>query len=437
MKSRTSWVVAVVFVVAAPLFAMDDPANEIQNGWRAFNDPLLNRVVEQVKQENLDIQVANARVREAKAAAQTPRAGLWPSISLVGSLARGNTISIKDASINRLGIQGSWALDFFGEAEFKVKAADARLDLQAAALEDARQRVISELVAAVIRWRENRMVVQLMSDQIRELDIQVALQADLVTAGLSDALPVLQTQSTKSQLDSKLLLVEAEVATAIYQIDQLVGSTDNRMVAELVATAPVQIELPVFKTVLAEDVAVLQNRPDVREARAALAGAGADFAQAEAALWPEVSVGGLYEVQSVTEGVLQNGAQVWSVNADFKAPIFNFGQLQSLADAANARNAEAVSQYQSTLKKALQSLRTAVVSYTQSMESVTAWQASVRHQHSALSLARDQFQAGFTNYISRSAVEIEYLQTRIGATQQYGNAARSYIELQRALGSAY
>ncbi len=435
MKSGALLILVAFLAIAGPLFATDDPENS--GGWMAFNDPLLNRLIDQVKQENLDIQVANARVREAKAAAQTPRAAWWPSIAVVGSVSRGNTSSIKDASINRLGIQGSWTLDFFGKMDSQIKAADARLDLQTAGLDEARQQVILELVTAVIRWRENRMIYQLMSQQVQELDTQVALQSDLAAAGLADSLPVVQLQSTKSQLEAKLPAVDAEVVKAIYQIDQLVGATDNRIVAELLAAEPVQIELPVFKTVVAEDVAVLQNRPDVREARAALAAANAEFAQTEAALWPEVTVGGLYEVQSVTDGVLQNGAQIWSVNADFNYPIFNFGRLQSGVDAANARNAEAISQYQSALKKALQTLRSAVVAYTQSMSSVTAWQAAERQQRTALSLARDQFQAGFTNYMSRSAVEIEYLQARIGATQEYGNAARAYIELQRALGAGY
>jgi len=402
--------------------------------WMVFNDPILNRLVERVQHDNLDIQTATLRLQEAKISAQTPRASWWPSISLVGSASRGNLSSVKDASISRFGIQGQWTLDFSGEIESQVKAADARVAVQAAALDDARQEVITALVEAMIRWRESRMILDLTAQQLQELETQAQMHADLASAGLADGFPEIQVRSKQRELEAKYALLEAEATRAMYQIEQLVGATDNAVVSELAASEPVQIQLPEFQSVVSEDITALQQRPDVREARALVLESEASLAQAESQLWPEVTLGGLYQIQSVSDGVFQNGAQVWSLSADINYPLFNFGALQSVSDAAGVRQIQAVKQYESTLRKALQSVRTALANYTQAMTGVTAWQASEQAQRRGLFLARDQFSAGFTNYIAKSLVEIDYLQTRIGATQQYGNAARAYVAIQRELG---
>ena len=56
--------------------------------WEAYNDPLLNELVEQVSVSNQNLAQAAAQFRQARALVQSARAGYLPSLSAGASAAR-------------------------------------------------------------------------------------------------------------------------------------------------------------------------------------------------------------------------------------------------------------------------------------------------------------------------------------------------------------
>jgi outer membrane protein TolC len=56
--------------------------------WRAFHDPALNSLVEQALAANLDLKIAESRVRQARAARTIAAAALWPQLDASGSYTR-------------------------------------------------------------------------------------------------------------------------------------------------------------------------------------------------------------------------------------------------------------------------------------------------------------------------------------------------------------
>src|SRR5512145_3194699 len=59
---------------------VDTRAGELARWWTVFEDPLLNSLVERAVQSNLDLRVAEARIREARAVRAAATAGLWPAL---------------------------------------------------------------------------------------------------------------------------------------------------------------------------------------------------------------------------------------------------------------------------------------------------------------------------------------------------------------------
>jgi len=59
------------------------PSDALSRGawWDLFNDPELHGLEEQVAAANQDLKIAEARLREARAAVRFNRAGLFPTIS--------------------------------------------------------------------------------------------------------------------------------------------------------------------------------------------------------------------------------------------------------------------------------------------------------------------------------------------------------------------
>lgn len=101
--------------------------------WRAFGDPALTAAVEAALARNVDLAVAEARVREAEAFALQARAGLFPSLDGSGGAQQARTLSAfgqpSEAATGQVQLQVAYEVDLWG----RVRNADAaaRASLQA------------------------------------------------------------------------------------------------------------------------------------------------------------------------------------------------------------------------------------------------------------------------------------------------------------------
>src|SRR6266404_576778 len=67
---------------------VDTKSADLTRWWTKFNDPLLNSLVGQAVQSNLDLRLAEARIREARATRAVTAAGEWPTVDVSGSYTR-------------------------------------------------------------------------------------------------------------------------------------------------------------------------------------------------------------------------------------------------------------------------------------------------------------------------------------------------------------
>jgi outer membrane protein TolC len=59
--------------------------------WTTFNDPMLNSLIDRAAADNLDLKIAAARIREARAQRGVVNAGLYPSVDTNASYRRSRT----------------------------------------------------------------------------------------------------------------------------------------------------------------------------------------------------------------------------------------------------------------------------------------------------------------------------------------------------------
>src|SRR5215813_14492688 len=64
---------------------VDTRSAELARWWSAFNDPLLNSLVNRAVRTNLDLRLAAARIREARASRAVTASGAWPTVDVSGS----------------------------------------------------------------------------------------------------------------------------------------------------------------------------------------------------------------------------------------------------------------------------------------------------------------------------------------------------------------
>jgi len=103
--------------------------------WQNFKDPVLDSLINQAVQANLNLQQAEARILQARAARSVTASGLWPTVNASGSAARSRspvsaggsaqTVEAKARNLFQAGLDAAWELDLFGGVRRSIEAADS------------------------------------------------------------------------------------------------------------------------------------------------------------------------------------------------------------------------------------------------------------------------------------------------------------------------
>ena len=110
------------------------------NWWEVFADADLDALEQQAELANQTVQAAAARVREAQAATQAMRAGLFPGVSGNAAAARSARSSGASSIANssNLGLDARWEVDLWGRVRRGVEASEATAQSAAADLAAAK-----------------------------------------------------------------------------------------------------------------------------------------------------------------------------------------------------------------------------------------------------------------------------------------------------------
>ncbi|MCU0563732.1 MAG: TolC family protein, partial [Desulfobacterales bacterium] len=107
---------------------VDPVAASLASWWGLFDDPVLATLVERALRSNLDVKVAETRVRQARAAVQGAQSFLWPAVDSSASVRRsrtpgpvGNRGNV--GTLYQAGFDAGWELDLFGGVRRSVEAA--------------------------------------------------------------------------------------------------------------------------------------------------------------------------------------------------------------------------------------------------------------------------------------------------------------------------
>ena len=146
---------------------------ELAGWWSGFGDPQLSDLVNRALAQNLDVEMAAARIREARAREIVAGAARLPEVDAQGSVARqrisenaipvppgsgsggGGTFGLPGSEFTtfRVGFDASWELDLFGKTRRSVEAARARTGAAIWNRRDLQVTIAAEVVSAYLTLR--------------------------------------------------------------------------------------------------------------------------------------------------------------------------------------------------------------------------------------------------------------------------------------------
>ena len=413
--------------------------------WTLFQDPVLDRLVEETLANNRDLRSAALRIEQARAQLGITRADQWPDAGVEYTRARNRSSALGSVPLpegvpletnsHRLVLRASWEIDFWGKFRRASEAARAEL----AASEAGRDAIRATLAADTIRGYLNLRALDRRLESVtltrtgREKSLE--LQKLRLEAGVVSELEYHQVESDL-RAAAALVPVIRQARTAQEGALALLLGRSPRAVFE----ANVERGNPITPTVVEVPAGlpsdILLKRPDLREAERRLAAANARIGVARADFFPRISLTGFFGGESQSLGDLfDSQARTWNVAGAVLQPLLTAGRIPSNVDLADARTREAAENYQKAVANAFREVRSALSAQANPREAFIAQAERERALARTAELSRLRYDNGAVSLFEVLETERQLQAARLDLIDAERDRRSAIVDLYLALGA--
>lgn len=433
--------------------------------WTAFDDPVLNTVIDTALASNFDLAEAVGRVQQARAQARIAKAAYFPSVSASGSVSGQNTPANAgfgaqfqalaggdgqppdsgaatptfdriDITTYSVSADFAYELDFWGRVRNDARAAGSEWMASEADFQAARLGVLAQSITAYFQIVDLRRRVALSEETVGVLGERETLTETRYNRGLVSSFELYQvrqdlrtTQAALPQLESQLTEAEGRLAVLLgrYRRD-LEGLLPDSLAPELP-------ESSVPPGIPAE---LLYQRPDVRAAFERMEGARFRIGARRADLLPSLSFSGSIGLQSSEADGLFNVDQ-WFRNlvANVTAPIFQGGRLRANLSGAHGQFNQLAAAYGRAVVTAVHEVEAALNQFANERRRFDFLTSQRADAQASMDLQAQRYAsgvAGYTDYLDALRTMLNVESTLAGAGR---DLALARLAVHRSLGGTW
>jgi multidrug efflux system outer membrane protein len=412
-------------------------ANSRGQWWKAFADPVLDDLVERADRGNAGIQVAAARLAQARAIAgivdadRAPQLGVQASASRVGGIVDGSAGPAR--SFGAAGASLAYELDLFGKLARGSDAARLDADARAGLLQSTRLLVQAQVAQAYLELRALDVERSLVRGTVTAYRETLDLTERRFRAGDVAELDVARARAEVAATESEALALDRRRAQLENALAVLVGE-----VASGFSLPAGQWETALPTVPAGIPATVLARRPDVSAAQASMLAAQQRVGVAEAAWFPDVTLTATGGYASPELGDLFKwSARAWGVGALLSLPVIDGGRREAGVRGATAQLDEAVASYRDQVLAAFRDVEDQLSALrllaSQSEAQTRAVDAAAR----ATDLSNARYQGGFVSQLELLDARRSELRNRRQALQVRSAQYQATVGLVRALGGGW
>lgn len=418
--------------------------------WKNFHDVELDSLINRAVQSNLDLQIAQARVREARAQYGFAAANLWPTIDASGSYSRTETSRHQpvlgslpvpadvpfDNDVYQSGFDASWEIDVFGGKRRATEAAKAEV----AAFEYGRRATVMTLLGEVarnyidVRGYQRRLAIarENIQAQAEALDIT----QNRYTNGVSSDLDVQQAATLLATTKAEVPALQTALQASIHRLGVLLGQPPGALQEELAGTEPIPVAPPEVPVGLPSDL--MLHRPDVQQAERQLAAATANIGVAKADLFPKFYLTGAAGFESISaDDWFSAGSRFWSAGPTVQWKIFDAGRIRANIRVQNARQEQALAAYENTVLGAFEEVENNLVAYANEQIRRRSLEDAVTSSRKSLELANKLYTNGLTDFVNVLEAERSLYQAQDALVQSDRTVSTDVVALYKSLGGGW
>jgi multidrug efflux system outer membrane protein len=405
--------------------------------WTLFQDQELQALIRKAVAQNLDVQIAAARVSQAQAQAGIARGDQFPTLGATGAAGRQKSPSNPffpgfETNTSQLGLSAVWQLDFWGKYRKASEAARASL----AASDWGRKAVIATLVSnvasAYFSLRALDFELEIARRTLKARQESLRLNKTMEENGAISQLEVQQAAKLVEMASRRVPDLEKRIAQQENLISVLLGENPGSVprgqpLLSQTVTMSVPEGLP---------STLLERRPDVRQAELRLVAANARIGVAKAAFFPQISLTGNAGFQAYSLGGLFD-SKVFNVGPSMTTPIFDLGTIRSGVRLSEAQKQEMLLSYRQAVVQAFREVSDALVAVEKNREYRERQKALTEAADQAAKLSDLRFKGGASSYLEVLTSENDLFDAEIELAQAHLNERLAVVQLYNALGGGW
>ena len=410
-----------------------------------FKDETLTELVRSALTQNLDVQIAAERVIQARERFHIVGADRFPVVagSATTSASRVSEVGPRplpaavgpEVADFQIGFGLAWELDVWGRVRRLNEAARA----QYLATEEARRGVVTTLIADVtdayflLQTLDRQLVIargtrDVAADGLRLTQVRRE-------RGVATALDTRQAEQLLYTATAQIASLERQIAQTEDALSLLLGRppADVTRTAQFIETFNARPALPPGLP-----AALLERRPDIRQAEEALVAANAEIGVARAEYFPRIALTGLLGLESRDlSNLLTAPARTASIGAAAAAPLFNAGRTRAGVRLSESVARELCVNYERTIYRALREVSDALAGYRRTGEQRAQQEQLVASLRDAARLSTDRYRGGLDSYLQVLDAQRSLFRSELDLAGLQLQELTAIVELYRALGGGW
>ncbi|GAB3835489.1 TolC family protein [Hymenobacter jeollabukensis] len=433
----------------------DSTSNVGKLRWREFfTDPNLVALIDTALQRNQELNITQQEIEIARQEVRARKGEYLPTVGLGAQAAadRVGRYTIQGATEENIDIRprqrtpdpltnfqvgafASWEVDIWHKLRNAKKAANYRY----LASVEGRNFTVTNLVAEIATSYYELLA---LDNQLAILQQNIAIQRNALNAvrlqkeaARVTELAVQRFEAQVQNTSSRQYLIQQRIVETENRINFLVGrypqpvvrndATFNDLVPRVVQTGvPAQL---------------LQNRPDIRQAEQNLAAAKLDVTVARANFYPRLDISAAAGFQAFRPGLLVNAPEsmLLSLAGDLAAPLINRNGIKALYYSANARQTQAVYDYERTILNAYIEVANQMANISNLQNSYEAKAREVQALNQSINISTSLFNSARADYTEVLFTQRDALESKFDLIETKMQQLNASVNVYRALGGGW
>jgi NodT family efflux transporter outer membrane factor (OMF) lipoprotein len=427
--------------------AAQSPSAPADAWWRLYEDPTLDRFVQEALQANRTLTAADANFAAARAAVSAVHANRYPATAVSAGGIYGRDVTTDE--ILELGghapvntwlfedvIQAAYEVDLFGRVHRAIEAANAHSDAVAAARDSVRVIVAADTArayAAICALGEQIDVANHSLDVVAE---QARIAERRHEAGANSVFDVARAKALVAQVRAAIPPLEGQRRAALFELTALLGRTPAAAPRELDGCkTPPRLAVPIP---IGDGATLIRRRPDVRQAERQLAVATAEIGVATADLYPSIRLIGLYGGAAAELSQLNTSiGRTWGVGPSVSWAFPNMAGPRARVRQAKAQEAAALASFDSVVLTALKEIEQSLSLYGAALANHESLNEAREHINAAFSIARAEFGEGSVSNLDLLTTEQSLVVLDAAVAAADATLIQDQIAVFKALGGGW